>query len=54
MSEQVSGSDIQQIMDRMKRFESQLDDVRSAIFQMARTEERVAIILEQQRFIPAD
>lgn len=32
---------------RLDRFEFQLDEIRSALVQMAKTEERVAIILEQ-------
>ena len=35
------------IEKRLDRFEFQLDEIRAALIQMAKTEERVAIILEQ-------
>lgn len=38
---------IKQLNSRFERVEKQLDDVRTAIVQMARTEERVSTVLEQ-------
>lgn len=36
-----------QVLQRLERIEKQLDGVGSAIVQMARTEERVSVVLEQ-------
>lgn len=40
-------SDMAQVLQRLDRFEQQLGEVRTAIVQMARTEERVSVVLEQ-------
>jgi hypothetical protein len=38
---------VAQIANRLDRFERYLDEIRTALVQMAKTEERVSIILEQ-------
>jgi hypothetical protein len=40
-------TDMAQVLQRLDRFEQQLSEVRVAIIQMARTEERVSVVLEQ-------
>jgi tetrahydromethanopterin S-methyltransferase subunit G len=45
------GNDMTQITQRLDRFERSLDEIRAAMIQMAKTEERVSIILEQNTVI---
>ena len=40
-------TDMAQLLKRLDRFEQKLDGVQTAIVQMARTEERVSVVLEQ-------
>ena len=40
-----------QLMQRLDRFERSLDEMRGAVVQMARTEERVSNILEQNTLL---
>jgi methyl-accepting chemotaxis protein len=41
------GEDMAQVSQRLDRFERSLDEIRAAMIQMAKTEERVSIILGQ-------
>lgn len=43
--------DMTQVTQRLDRFERSLDEIRAAMIQMAKTEERVSIILEQNTVI---